>query len=204
MKYLAIAIFVTGSLGAALSAAAPLESLDAYNGIVQNNIFDPNRSGFRPAVASGAATEVPAAPPVVVTLVGVAVLHGETTAVFASATPDLAGSRRAGERLGEWSLTAVTLNDVTLKTATAEFHLAVGRALVKSADATWQVGSAPLSTASPSVTPYLSAPGTVAGTGAAVAISTQAGASETPAATGSSPEEILRRMRERRQKELNP
>ena len=202
MKYLLIAIIVAGGLGSAAVAATQADSLDAYNSIIQSNIFDPNRIAPRAVGTTGPVTETVIAPSASVTLVGVAVLQGETTAVFTSATPELAGIRHAGERLGDMTVATVALSGITLTTPAGTLRLEVGSALVKSADARWQVTNAPVAAVGTAVIPNSSSSNTA--DGAASAAAAPASAPEASGATGGSPEDILRRMRERRQKELNP
>lgn len=215
-------------LAAALAALLPLAAvaddlpldLKGFEIIVQRNIFDPARTTPQAARTAG---------PVVVyrptnistggetmTLTGAVVVQGVTTAIFASTSPVLSGLRQVGETIGEWQVTAVDTDGATLTRDGTPTRLTVGTTLARAKDGSWQesrAALAPLAAAAPTVTavgssaaPATGATAAATGPTTAPSAAPAAGAAATaaPPAGATSAEELIKRLRERRQKELQP
>lgn len=197
MKWILHTVVLMSVLLPALAEAEP-EGIQAFSGIVQSNIFDPNRILPRPSQTAGTGALTPATPPLSLTLTGVAAFRGVTTAVFIGSAPEVTGSRQAGEKLADLTLVAVDLTGVTLQTGAGALRLPVGSALVRDADAGWQVSAGPAPAAVPAAT-AASSPAATSPVAAATG-----GPAPTAAPSGDSEAEIIRRLRERREKELNP
>jgi hypothetical protein len=177
-----------GSVALALALTLGLAYADVpetYQVIVQRNLFSPSR-GSASARLSATATAV-AAPTVTdtITLVGVAVLEGQATALFAGSAPGLSGARRKGDTLDTLRLSSVSTAGVRVDTGNPQetLQLAVGQSLSRLAGQSWRVSAAPLPV-----------PTTASDSAATAAPATSAGDAD----------DILKRMRERRQKEMNP
>ncbi len=163
-----------------------VEGLAAFDRIARRNVFSPTRSAGRPATGGGSAT-VAADSADVLTLVGVAVLRGEATALFAGSRPEFGGPRRLGDTVGDCRVAAIRTDGVQLAGGAEPLTLAVGASLRRAPGQAWE----------------LAAPGVVvAAPTAAVGTSVPAPTGTAPA--GGSPDEAVRRMIERRQRELNP
>ena len=185
MKYFLFTIFL-GSWLVPAFAAESTDPLQPFSAITQSNMFDPNRGLPRPIRTAGGTTEAPVTvPTATLTLAGVGILRGEITAVFTGSSTELTGIHRAGDRIADLSLAAVDLEGATLMLGEVKLRLPVGSALVKTADTPWQVSTVAPAAASTVTT---DSPAAAAGTDSA----------------GADSNDILRRMRERRQKEMNP
>ena len=185
MKYYCLFILLPAFWLVPVFAAAQSDPLQSFTVIIQSNMFDPNRGLPQPIrPADGGAYAPVSVPTATLTLTGVAILREAITAVFTGSSAELTGIHRLGDRLADLSLAALDLQGATLMQGEEKLRLPVGSSLVKTADTAWQVSTAP---------PTATGTFTMA----------------TPSATSAAPvnedsNEILRRMRERRQKELNP
>jgi hypothetical protein len=179
-------------LNLVLTALALAEVPETYRVIVQRNLFSPSRA----AVVARPVSVVSEAPPPTetVTLTGVVSLGGQLTALFSGPSPGLGGVRRPGERLDLGLVSAVDTAGVTLDTGadSGVLRLAVGQSLHRVVGQPWALSSdAAPAGARPS------APSAAAGSVPA------AGSAAEPAAAADSAE-MLRRLLERRKKELTP
>ena len=163
--------------------AASADLPETYQVIAQRNLFSPSRVGTPPPAPTVAAA--PPAPTETVTLIGVAVLEGEATALFAGSTPILSGARHPGDRLDQARISAVSTVGVSVDTGSPEgpLRLAVGQSLQRFQGQPWQRSAEAVSAAaSPAAAPA---------------------ALQSPTPSGDAGD-ILKRLLERRQKEMKP
>ena len=186
MKYVYLTILLGGGL-APVFAADQAEPLQPFLPIVQSNMFDPNRGLPTPLRSADGAPIAPLGiPTAALTLAGVGILRGHITAVCTGSSAELSGIHVAGDHLADLVLEAIDLQGATLTHGKDQFRLPVGSSLTKMADTPWQV----------------SATAPAAGSASSSGAVSPAAAGAAPA--GDDSNDILRRMRERRQKELNP
>jgi hypothetical protein len=169
---------VSGGLGADLP--------EAYQVVARRNLFSPSRLATPPP-----ATTVVAPPPPAetITLSGVAVLDGQATALFAGSSASLSGACRPGESLGPLRVNTVSTGGVSLDPGGqgGALCLAVGQSLRRLPGQPWQWSA----TAADGATPV---PAAASSTAPPPPASTPAGDTDT----------ILKRLLERRKKEMNP
>lgn len=191
--FLALLAVLAGLAGAALRAEPAASNLQAYSVVVQRNIFDRTRTAPLRHTGDGTVRAEVAAAPRPVTesfaLAGVALLEGTYTAVFRGNPASLAGSRQVGEAVGDWRVAAVDLEGATLVNGSEVRRLAVGVGLSHAPNEAWQVAETlPAETAAPG-------PGS-----APAAAATSSAVAGKPAADSN---DVLKRMLQRRQQELN-
>ncbi|MBN2449082.1 MAG: hypothetical protein JXR77_01755 [Lentisphaeria bacterium] len=185
---------------------------EAYRVLVQRNVFDPHRG----PVVSRAPTEQRSVPPPIptesTTLVGVAILNDAAAALFAGTRAGLAGTRRPGDDMEIGRLEAVTTDGVTVTARDGStLRLDVGQTLSRRVGEAWRLTDgthAPPSAASfpgPGTSPAGVSP-TTSGTPAADTRGPAAAPAAAPSSTESAAgaDEILKRMLERRKRELSP
>jgi hypothetical protein len=171
------------------SASAWAALPEAYQVIAQRNLFSPSRVGTPPR-SEAAALETPT-PTETITLTGVAVLDGEATALFSGSTPSLSGARRVGEAMDNARITTISTAGVSFDTGGqgGDLRLAVGQSLRRLPGQAWQWSA-----------DAVSAPAAAPATEAAPA----AQAAPPTAAPAGDAGDILKRLLERRQKEMKP
>ncbi len=197
MRLLVISCF------AALAATAG-ELPDAYRVIVQRNIFNANRvpaPTVRPDSVALPVPPPPSPPTVTVALTGVLVIDGEATALLSSTDPELSGERRVGDALGAWRVASILTTGISLVDEAGEQALLpVGKAIARTGDQPWRLSEERPAYSRPAQSSGPSSPSTSAASStSSSSSSTAAGAGE----SGGSEADILKRMMERRQRELN-
>lgn len=182
-------LIALGLLGLLATVAADLP--ETYAVIVTRDVFNAKRE---PAVSRSARLEpvAPVAPPDSLTLLGVAILDGRATALFAGSAPEFTGLRRPGETLGAGRVVTIDTDGVTFETdPVSTLRVRVGQTLARSAGQAWQLST--------------SAPAPVAGPSGTMAPTAAAGTTPAPGpAAATSPADMLKQMLERRQRELTP
>lgn len=183
-------------LGLALGAVAA-DLPEAYRVIAQRNLFSPSRVATPPPTTT---VSVPPPPAETVTLTGVVVLDGQATALFAGSTADLSGACHAGDSLGTLRVTTVSTAGARVDADGQEgtLRLAVGQSLRRLQGQPWQWSAAAPALAS-AVPPPPATPSAAATSPASP--SATAPATAAPSADAA---EILKRLIERRKKEMNP
>ncbi len=172
-------------------AEAPRPFDQRFPTISRRNIFDPERSRTaRPSVVS---TPRPAPPPTplareTVRLLGVALTEHEAFAHFAGGhAPPVA---RTGDRLGEWRVAEIRADGVVLEAEGRTIELPVGRQLVRQGAGPWTVAAGD---------PPVAATGSASAFGGAPPPSS---GGTTPSAPSGGMSEIMRRLMERRMREM--
>jgi hypothetical protein len=152
---------------------------EAYQVIAQRNLFSPSRVGTPPRLPA-AAVETPP-PTETLTLTGVAVLEGRATALFAGSTAGLSGAHQVGGALDNLRLTSVSTAGVSFDAdgQAGPLRLAVGQSLRRLLGQPWQLTASAAPAAAPAAAPQATAPAGDTG-------------------------DILKRLLERRKKEMNP
>jgi hypothetical protein len=170
----------SGGLGADLP--------EAYQVIARRNLFSPSRVATPPPTA--ATVVAPPPPAETITLSGVAVLDGQATALFTGSTASLSGACRPGESLGPLRVITVSTGGVSVDAGGqgGALCLAVGQSLRHLQGQPWQWSA----TAADGATPVPPA-------------SSSSAATPPPASTpAGDTDAILKRLLERRKKEMNP
>ncbi len=178
------------ALLAALTAAA-VDVPETYRVIAQRNIFSPSRSPRSVAQPPPAA---PPPPPVeTVTLTGVVVLARQPVALFSGPHAGLGGMRRLGERLDLGVVAEIDTAGVTLDMGAdaGRVRLLVGQSLTRTAGKPWSVSAD-------------AGPGGAPGQGPPVAAAAGSSAAAPSSGGGEAASDVLKRLMERRRKELNP
>ncbi len=186
---------LTIALGLALGVAAA-DLPETYRVIAQRNLFSPSRVATPPPTTT---VVVPPPPAETVTLTGVVILDGQATALFAGSTADLSGACHTGDSLGTLRVATVSTAGVSVDAGGQEgtLRLAVGQSLRRTQGQPWQwSAAAPAAAAAPPPPAMPSATATATASPAATA--------PAPAAASADAAEILKRLIERRKKEMNP
>jgi len=192
IRILALAMLVAASGGA-------VELPSAYRIISERNIFNATRHGPRtepPQLPpqSPPPTTAPISPSDIVTLTGVVIINGAATAIFAASLPELARSYHLGDNLDSLLITAIDTAAVALRGPGDElFAMAVGNSLIRQAPAAWQ-----LSSEQHSIRTTASSTSSAGKT-----ISTPVPAASQASTVDPNLSDVLSRMRQRRQQELN-
>ncbi|NLF15957.1 MAG: hypothetical protein GX595_01685 [Lentisphaerae bacterium] len=191
-------VIILASLSTAFAAGLP----EAYQVIVQRDIFNPGRT---PAAARPRGEPVVAAPvasPDRLSLIGVAIIDGQAQALFVGSRLEWTGRRQPGDELAAGRLVAVDTAGVTLETGPGTtLRLRVGESLTAAAGEPWRLSDGPPPVATMAPAPSADRPAPAGGVTAAASAAAPAAAA--PAAA-SSPEDIIKQMRERRRRELAP
>jgi hypothetical protein len=195
-----LAVCLTLTLAAVHAPAA--ESLEDFAIITRRNVFDPDRRPEHPNTrpAEFLPPPEPPAPPETISLLGVALTEERATAVFNGSTPELSGTRTLGETIADLVVVDLDTREVVLRPRPAgtddrgddstELRLPVGGGLSRQGrESTWK-------RAEVRPVPDRSAP-------ARGAEPDHAGPEEAGDESADRNEsDILKRLRERRQREL--
>ncbi len=174
------------------AVAAGGDGVKAYDIIATGNIFSPTRGVRRvEKTAETREPETPAAAAESLTLTGVVVIDGKASALLAGTVDSLTGSRQVGDQHGSLEITKIETTGVTLASEQGELHLSVGATLTRAGNGPWQVAAGAIP-ALPA--PRRADPGVDKG---------PEPASPPGHSAGTSPSDILKRLRERRQQELS-
>ena len=176
--------------------AATAQGYNAFHLVRTRNIFEPDRQG-PPRTEEQPRPQATTTRSNFIVLTGTMVTSSRTLAFFTGSRPEYARVIPVGEKIADFTLTSITPAQVELEHAGKQIAVAVG-------------GPVPLEgTSAAGVTSEPVPPGVSAPPGAGAAITNPApGAtavttSPAPAPTGDKAE-VLRRMMERRQKEMSP
>ena len=182
-----------------LATTVAAEKSDGYNGfrfVKTRNVFDPNRSAApKERREERAAPRAPRADSLALT--GTMVTSGKSLAFFSGSRSDYSKVISAGDMVGKFKLGEITSAGVTLEHDGKSTPLAIGRQLTigESGSTTEE----PISTAPP-VEPSADAP-VASADGGGAETPTAPPPTAAPAAGGMS--EVMRKMIERRQKEMS-
>lgn len=167
------------------ASAGPLP--EAYQLIVKRNVFDNTRTPERPPSTrvETPKEEAPPAPKQTLQVVGVAIVDGAPAAILSGSADGMSGVFATGATVAGMTIAAIDLQGVTLTADDRKLRVPVGAAISGRVGEEWTttttVPAGPVATTKP---PETTSPGTTS----------------PPAAGGES--DILKRMRERRQREM--
>jgi hypothetical protein len=165
-------------------AVAPNIGFDAFQVIIDRNIFNPNRSG-----RSRSAPEVKPVRTDELSLVGVVRYDGDKVAVFDGTEPAFRRGYREGETVAGFRVERINADGIRLSRNDQSLDLKVAQQLRRPEGADWKVGPSPTALADPRV---------LAGNGSGPARSAEAAAAEIPADAS----EVLKRLMQKREKQL--
>jgi len=180
------------------------EGFGAFRIVVDRNIFDPNREQPRP----NPQTAPPPEQPDQLDLVGVLISEREAVAFFEGAGATGGGACKRGQTVGSYTVSAIDTSTVTLERAGEKIQLAVGRRLNTWKNGKWEVvqapaGSSPRSGAGESADPardrQSSSPREKQGR---ETNATDKKPGEKTGKEAGSSDDVLKRLMERRQKEM--
>lgn len=192
--------------GGACLAQSSTTLPERYTLLTQRNIFDSKR---RPPStrASDSHPDVPAEPtapaPQTVRLTGVVVRDAVALAMFSGPNSEFSGTRRVGDALAGYTIRVIDTHSVILADGDQELRIPVGGGLSGGSETGWTVLDVIDTRANAGDTPNS---GTAA-TGAATSPAGSGTPTSVPDADGAASDaddpraELLRRMRERRQRE---
>lgn len=183
MRRLALCLL---ALAAAVTARAepPAPSYDAFRLVRLRNLFDPDRRGPRGDAAASTAPRAGGPLPNYLTFTGAMVTNGRKLAFFSGARPEYNRVIGPRDRIADFVVNEVSDGQVELRLGDQKIIVAVGQ-------------NVPLTGSSAASQPGLQPPPEAA---PAPPVATSAGAAPAPSAGGA--DEVLRRMMERRQKEI--
>ena len=196
MKFVICFSIIAGLSLATAVAAEKNEGYNAFRFVKTRNVFDPNRSAApRERREERAAPRAPRADSLALT--GTMVTSGKSLAFFSGSRSEYSKVIASGDTVGKFKLGEITSAGVTLESEGKSTALAIGRQLTigESGSATEE----PISTAPP-VEPSADAPVASADGGGA---ETPAAPPSTAAPAGGGMSEVMRKMMERRQKEMS-
>jgi hypothetical protein len=150
--------------------------------LLARNIFDPGRAAPRARDAAPPPPRVEPPPVRTLALTGSLVYPGKTIAIFSGSEPAFNGVVAPEESIGPWTVRDITTRSAELAGDEQVFTLPVGRQLTQVGDQPWAI--ADLAAARPA-TPTSTTP-----------------QETTPPAAGGA-DDVMKRMLERRQKELS-
>ena len=186
-----LALLLAGNMGAL--GAEKVAGFDAFRLMRTKNMFDPNR---RPARTETASAQRPGAPvrqnrSSSLTLTGTMVTEGKTLAFFAGTRADYSKVLSVGDTIADCKITAIKPTEVEMERGGKPGALAVGHQLQIEGVPSDVTAEEPAAAASAS--------------GAPPADSTAAAPTPGPSAPAASNDknDVLRRMMERREKEMN-
>ena len=187
---LAAAIFLAGNAGAL--AAEKVAGFDAFRLMRTKNMFDPSRRPARTETAS-ARTTAPGREnkSSTLTLTGTMVTDGKVLAFFSGTRADYSKVLSVGGTIADCKITAITATEVEMERGGKPGTLAVGHQL--------QIDGAPSDVPAPEPTAAAPAPGAAPADSAAPAT----GGPTAGPAPSNDKSDVLRRMMERREKEMN-
>jgi len=182
-------------------AATPAPgSIESYRIIFQRNIFDPNRSASRAAPqVDKAVPPPPPPPPEWIDLTGVLMTAGGAVAFFEGSSRAGTGARGVGAEIGGMKIKNITPDEVILLAGQKTSNVRVGGRLERRNDAPWTlVGEAPRK-------PAGAPPRSVAtGSASETMAPNNSGTSAAPAPSSGKgpPADLLKKLLERRKREL--
>jgi hypothetical protein len=153
--------------------------------IAERNIFNPNRSSRPPAPSRRVTNRAPVTDSF--TLVGTLGDPTQWIAFFDGTRPELRGRLKPGDTIGDYTLTTVTNGSVQLLSPTNTLHLRVGTQLRREDQGPWQIVERNLAALSD---PKPARPETLTSN------------SSTPTGSDDADNEVLRRLRQQREREL--
>jgi hypothetical protein len=187
----------TGALRAAdpapAASAAPVKGFDAFRLVKSRNIFDPDRRGMPSAQSSR-----PSAPPRAnfINLTGTMVAEGRMLAFFSGSRSEYSKVISVGDAIADFKVTGITNTQVELDRAGKQVTVPVGMAVPL------EGSSAAVAPPDPTVSDA-AAPPDAPNPGEAPPTSTSTSSASKPAtAPGGDQNDVLKRMMERRAKEL--
>jgi hypothetical protein len=188
-RFLCALAMLCATLPVSLPAAEKAAGYEAFRMVRTRNIFDPNRRAVPRSEASPRAASATRSRPNSFTLTGTMVTERRTLAFFSGSRPEYSKVISVGENVGDFKLTKIATSQVELERDGKPLALEVGRPheLEGTVEVPVEADSAP----SPGDTPAAPAES-----------STPAAAAPAPAASGDK-NEILRRLMERRAKEMS-
>ncbi len=178
------------ALAGAVAGAEPRPFSERYPTLSRRNIFDPDRGRPRPSVES-ARPAIPAPPPrrESVQLLGVALTESDAFAhLSGSNAPAVA---RAGDRVGDLRVVEIRDDAVVFESEGRQWTLPVGRRLVRFGAQEWTMAAG-------------ESPMVPAASSAAAPPAAGAGGNAGTAAPTGGMSEVMRRLMERRQREMGP
>jgi hypothetical protein len=160
--------------------AASGTNFESFRLVAERNIFNQSRS---PRSARRSNTPARVAPKVqALSLVGTMSFAKGNFAFFDGTSPDYKKPVKAGDKIAEYEVKEVTASSVKVANEKQEFELKVGQQLRREDEGEWQIAS-----------------------GAQKVTASEAGAESAKSSGGDiSEEEAVRRLMEKRAKELNP
>jgi hypothetical protein len=189
----ALALVLPGGRTQAADAPAPLKGFDSFRYVKGRNIFDPERRGM-----PSAQTARPAAPPRAnfINVTGTMVAEGKLLAFFSGSRSEYSKVISVGDSIADFKITAITNTSVELDRSGKKISVAVGKPIPL------EGSSAAIAPAGPAE-PESAASGPDTPTADAPPASASAPNESKPAAAPSDANEVLRRMMERRAKEMS-
>ncbi|MBN1866108.1 hypothetical protein JW916_02330 [Candidatus Sumerlaeota bacterium] len=182
------------------SSAAPSaeRSFSDFQLVAQRNIFDSQRVARR-------ANSEPMAPTVRVdriVVLGTLIDGGERVAFLQGTQGAYSGTFRPGDTIADLVVSGISTEGVRILDGDRAFNLAVGRALERRGEEPWQLGEGGSFVPVPASGSHF-APSAESGSASSSSPSASASPSSDASAGGSSPaDDILKRMMERRQREM--
>ena len=164
------------------------ETFEAYRVVIDRNIFDPNRRQKREGPPPPAPAAAPAPAREHIDLTGVLLSAEATVAFFEGSREEYAKVLKAGDTIAGHTLTGINSDRVVFAKGEGTFELPVGGRLKQTGDEEWQVQERE------------GALGTQVSLGSGDSTSTTGSSGSD--STSSSGSDLLKRMLERRKKEL--
>jgi hypothetical protein len=189
----AFPFLLPGGMAHAADAPAPLKGFDAFRFVKARNIFDPDRRGM-PSAQTARPTAAPRANFINVT--GTMVAEGKMLAFFSGSRSEYSKVISVGDSIADFKITAITNTSVELDHAGKTITVAVGKPIPLEGSSAAIAPAGPADSEAPASGPDASAPD-------APAASTPASNESKPATAPSDANEVLRRMMERRAKEMS-
>jgi len=163
---------------------APSFGFEAFQVIIERNIFNPNRSG-----RARAAPETKPVRTDELSLVGIVRFEGDKVAVFDGTEPAFRRGYREGETVAGFQVERIDADVIRLSRNGQPLDLKVAQQLRRPDGADWKVAPVPAALADPRV---------LAGNGSSPARTAEAAATEIPADAS----EVLKRLMQKREKQL--
>ena len=186
----ALGLLLAGNAGA--QAAEKTPGFEAFRLLRAKNMFDPNRRPARTEAAPRPSAPVRENKSSSLSLTGTMVTEGKTLAFFTGTRADYSKVLSVGESIADGKITAIRPNEVELERGGKPSVLAVGKQLqIDGAPSDVPVAEAPTAPppGAPPTDPSAPAPAP--------------GGPTVPPAISNDKSDVLRRMMERREKEMN-
>lgn len=195
ISWIAAAVLCAGaglapSAAAQSAAAEKPEAFARYQIVIERNIFDPNR---RPRTRAETGNTEPVEQKETINLVGTWISNRELLAFLEGSRPEHTGASPRGAEFDGWQLTDINAGRVVIEKEGRKIEWPVGHRLERSPDGEWELGGTATAVSS---RPSRSSPG---GRSSASGGGTSSAASTAPSPAQA--EDLLQRMRERRQRE---